>query len=1115
MKHQRLRYLLALLLLLLSAQAGWSQGTTTSTMSGVITDKGSGGLPGATVIAVHTPTNTQYVAPTNAEGRFNIQNMRVGGPYTVRVTFVGYKDATRENLFLTLGQNLRLDINLTDASTELAGVTVVGTDSRSVLSAERAGSTTNISRQEIERLPTISRSLNDFTRLTPQSNGAAVGGGNSRQNNFTVDGADFNNNFGIGGNLPAGGSPISVDAIDEITVNITPFDVRQSNFIGSAINAVTRSGSNDFQGSVYYYFRNQNQQGNKVGDQTFVKQPLDDKQYGFRIGGPVIKDKLFFFLNAEQRKITSPGQQNVASTPEQRFGAAGTPANVVRPRATFLDSVSNLLRERYGYETGPYQGYDFVSDRTTITGRLDWNITDKHRFTVRYNQVESKSPISVSGSRAPLQAFPNTRTSIFALPFKNANYFQENNFYSLAAELNSTFSSRFFNTLRGTYTNQNDPRSSDSQTFPFVDILDGTGTNGNPITSFGYEPFTLGNIRQVKSYSVVDFVNYIAGNHSLTVGIQGDLQSTLNGFQRFGTSYYTFNSWTDFVSGAPSRDFAQTYSLLPGFEQAFPRFRFAQGSVYAQDEYSVNERLRLTLGLRAELNSYLNVDEIQTHPLVASLRFANDEQIDTGVLPKNRVLLSPRFGFNYDVKGDRTLQVRGGTGIFAGRVPTVWIVSQSGDAGLLQFTSVSQGAGRVFNPDPNAYRPETPPTPGTQVPATVSTTDPNFRLPQTWKSSVAVDVQLPLGIVGTLEGIYNRDLTVALGRNANLVDPQPLNVAGYPDNRPIYPAQVRDRGFWALTGATATNPGPNQPVPTGDTRGAQQFNPIVLYNRHDGYYWSGMAKLEKRFAEGLFASVAYVRSGSKVLFDGGGDQLLNTWSGTPIVNNSNDPELSYAGFVVPDRLVASLSYRKEYFGHLGTTFSLFYEGSQQGRFSYIYAFDFNRDGQNNDLIYVPKDGSEITFADFNYGGTVGNVSATRQEELFFQYIDQDPYLRTRRGQYAERNGALSPWRHQVDMKFAQDVFTDLLGKRNTLQFTLDVFNVGNLLNRNWGLVQTTNNTSLLAQAPNQPVVVSGGTVRPVFRLAADRGAPITSTFRDVNALASTYFMQFGLRYIFN
>jgi len=1108
--------LILLITLLIPLQYSYGQGVTTSSLTGTVTDASGEGLPGATIVAVHTPTGTRYGTATLSDGRYTVPNMRTGGPYTITVSFIGFEDQVFNNISLRLAEPFVLNVKLGQAATELTEVVVTGNSTRSVLNAQRTGSTTNIARQEVERLPTISRSLNDVIRLTPQASATstgAIGGGNYRQNNVTVDGADFNNNFGIGGNLPANGSPISLDAIEEISINVTPYDIRQSGFVGSAVNAVTRSGTNEFSGSAYTFFRNENLQGNKVGSETFTKQNLDVNTYGFRIGGPIIKDKLFFFLNAEKGNTLSPGQQNIASSPSQVYGASGTASNVVRPTAADLDMISNYLRTTYGYETGAYQGYDFISDNTRILGRLDWNINNNHRFTIRYNQVESKNPSFVSTSRSPLSSFSNSRTSNFALPFSNANYFQEANFYSGAAELNSTFG-RFANTLRATYTDQNDPRSSNSAIFPFVDILQ----DGNPYTSFGYEPFTLGNLRRVKSYSVVDYLTFNSGIHTWTVGAQADMQSTTNGFQRFATSYYTFNSWEDFVSGANPRDFALTYSLLPGYEQAFPRFKFAQYAVFGQDEIALTDRFRLTAGLRLELPTYLNVDEIQTHPLVANLQFAGGEKIDTGVLPKNRLMWSPRIGFNYDVKGDRTLQIRGGSGIFTGRVPTVWIVAQSGDAGLLQVTQTWSAPNlpyenMPFNPDPNAYRPETQPTPGAIIPSTISATDPNFRNPQTWKSSIAVDAKLPLGLVGTLEGIYNKDLTVALGRNPNLVNPEALNVTGYPDNRPIYPNLNTNKFLNPLINGLAVTPGT---VPPGTNRDASAFNPVVLYNRHEGYYYSLMAKLDKQFSNGLFASLAYVRSDARVLFSGSGDQLINTWSGTAIVNNANDPELGYADYVVPSRVVGALSYRKEYLNHLGTTVSLYLEGSSSGRFSYIYGSDFNRDGQTNDLIYVPNDASEITFTDYNYGSTANPniVTAQQQSELFFAYINQDDYLKSRKGKYAERGGAKLPWRNQIDFKFAQDIFANTSGKRNTLQFTADIFNIGNLLNKNWGIYKTVNNSSLLVPT-NVSSLTPGGSTVPTFRLATDRGQPIETTFRNNVSLTSTYYMQFGFRYIFN
>jgi outer membrane receptor protein involved in Fe transport len=1108
---------------LIAISAGFAQGVTTSTISGTVTDEKGEGLPGSNVVAIHEPSGTQYGTSVNPNGRFIIPNMRVGGPYKITISFVGYQTQTVSDVYLKLAETFALDAKLPEEGTEL--VELVVSDVRDkILSSERNGTVTNIGTGTIAALPTISRSINDMTRITPQAtstNNGAIGGGNYRQNYITVDGSEFNNTFGIGTNLPAGGSPISLDAVEEISINITPYDVRQSAFIGSAINAVTRSGTNNFSGSAYWFFRTDKQQGNDVRNNSpFIKQKLDEDTYGFRLAGPILQNKLFFFVNAERTRTIRPGQQNFAATGTKPFGSD---PNVSRPTAEQLTTISTFLRENYGYETGPFDNYDFESENTKLTGRLDWNINQNHRVSLRYSQVESKSPSFLSSSTTGSNVVYGTgagRLNSNALWFKNSNYYQDQNFYSLALEANSTFG-KFSNTFRASYTNQNDPRSSDSQIFPFVDILDGSGV---PFTSFGYEPFTYGNLRDVKSFSIVDFVYANFGIHNLTAGIQLDDQRTRNGFQRFGTGYYVFNSWDEFANGANPRDYAITYSLSPGFAQAFPEVGFRQYSIFLQDEVDVTDRLKLTAGIRFDLPTFPSVPEIKTHPLVASLSFEGNERVDTGVMPDTRVMFSPRFGFNYDVRGDRSVQVRGGTGIFTGRVPTVWIVAQSGDAGLLQFTQAFNGQTNTpgpFRKEP--YRPDTPPAPGSAIPASVSAIDPDFKFPQTWKSSVAVDVKLPLGFIGTLEGIYNKDLNVALGRNPNLVAPQPLDVKDsqgdliYPDRRPIYPRYNTDKYLNPLISGLRVAPGTTRDGnPVSSSNDASAFNPVVLDNASDGYYMSLTAKIEKQFDNGLSAFFAYTRSKSKVLYDGIGDQLLNTWSLTPIINTGNSPGMSYAGYVVPDRIVAGITYRREYLKHLGTNISLFLEGSSQGRFSYTYGADFNRDGQTNDLIYIPNDPSEITFTDFNYGTAASPkiYTAQQQSEIFFRYIEQDEYLSSRKGQYAERNGAKMPWRNQVDLRITQDIFTDLGKSRNTLQFTIDIFNFGNWLNKNWGAYDIVNAPSILVPT-NQNSLVAGGNVKPTFRLQTDRNQPVSTTYRDNNSITSTYYMQFGIRYIFN
>ncbi|MEO7444267.1 MAG: carboxypeptidase regulatory-like domain-containing protein [Ferruginibacter sp.] len=1078
---------------------------TSSTLSGLVKQSSGEALQGATIVAVHLPTGTTFSSTTQASGRYTISNMRTGGPYTVTFSNVGNATKKIDNIYLTLAETSVLDANLEKKDVNLSEVIVTAAGRNQVFNANRTGAVTNIGLRQIQTAPSISRSISDLARATPQSNGASVGGGNYRQNFVTVDGSDFNNQFGIGSNLPASGSPISLDALEEISINVTPYDVRQSGFIGSSLNAVTRSGTNEFSGSVYYYFRTEKQQGDKVSGVPFFRNPFDFKQYGGRIGGPIIKNKLFFFFNYETENQPKQVQTRIAATPGNPFTGTG---NVARPTRAELDTISAYLASKFGYSTGAYDLYSTNIERKKLLGRIDWNISKNHRFNMRYNQVEGGEPNTPSGSRSPFTNYANTagRTTNNALWFQNSNYFQGANFYSFAAELNSKFG-RFGNTLRGTYTKQDDSRSSTSSDFPFVDIL----KDGTPFTSFGYEPFSKGNLRKVKSFSFVDNVTLRLNKHLLLAGIQYDHNQTTNGFQRFATSYYTFNSWSDFVNGVKPTDFGITYSTAPGFTQVFPTFKFAQYSFLLQDEFAINNRIKLIGGIRFDKPTYPDVTEIKTHPLIAALTFANGEKINTGILPKNRITSSPRIGFNWDVMGNKTLQIRGGSGIFTGRIPFVWIVSQSGDAGLLQVTQTFAGQANTpgpFSPNPAAYLPATPPTAGSVIPNTISALSPNFKFPQTFKSSLAFDKKLGKAFVLTMEAIYNKDLNTAIFRNPNLVAPTPLNITGYADNRLFYPISNTQKFINPLSSS-------GQASPTGT--GA--FNTIILDNGSKGHYFSFTTKLEKTFVKGFSGSASYTFSEAQNQFDGNGDQPLSAFQGTATVNGSNARVLGTPGFILPHRVIAGLTYRKEYLKHLGTTVSLFYEGASQGNFSYVYSSDFNRDGTNGDLIYIPKDPSEITFSSFNYGSTANPNVKTPQEQsdLFFAYIDQDKYLSKHKGEYAQRNGVDMPWRNQIDVKLLQDIFTDIGKKRNTIQFSLDIFNFANLLNSGAGKFKTINASSILVPTNNTGTTAftPGGTTKPTFRLANLGSAPVTSTYRDNLSIASTYYMQFGLRYIFN
>lgn len=1075
---KKLFFLVFTFLLVLGAKGQ----VTTSNIIGVVKDNDLEQVAGATITAVHVPSGTVYRTSANSSGRYNLANMRVGGPYKVEVSAIGKQTLTFEDVYLQLGQSFIIDPVFKGDTGIVLDEVLIEREKQNISS----GTVTSISRKQIESLPSITRSVNDITRLTPQANGTAIGGGNYRSNIFTVDGANFSNQFGIGQNIPANGSPISLDALEQISVNVSPYDVRQAGFTGAAINAVTRSGNNEFFGSAFYTFRNENFQGDKVGDFMVNKNPMKNQQFGVSLGGPIIKDKLFFFVNGEFNPVDEPGQNRIASTPELQFGDG---SEVARPTAEFLDGVRDYLINKYDYNPGEYQGYGFTSKNNKLLARIDWNISDKHKLNVRYNQVQARSPsfvsTSTSGSGISYTGDQNRR-SINALHFSGSNYYQENNFYSGTIELNSRFG-QLNNQLRLSYINQNEPRSSDSRAFPLVDIKEGDEV----ITTFGYEPFTYGNLREVSSYNINNEVSYVANQHSLVAGIEAEFSTIKNGFQRFGTGFYTFDSWDDFVNGNKPSNYALTFPMTEDGSQAFASFKFAQYSLYLQDEFTVNNRLRLMAGLRLELPTFPKVSEIKTHPLVAQNTYANGEKMDTGMLPSARVMFSPRIGFNYDVLGDRSLILRGGSGIFTGRVPFVWIVAQSGDAGMLQFTKVFQENELPdFNPDPKANYPSVLPEAGTEIPASVAALSKDFRFPQTWKSSLAIEYQLPYGVKMNIDGVFSKDINAAFARNINLADQHRLNVDGYGDDRLIYPSNRYING---------------------------NHNAIVMDSKTGGYYWSTTLQLEKEFQNGLNAMIAYTHSAAKNFGDGSGDQILNLWSlpqqGT---GNTNSPGLGYTSNVIPDRIIANISYRQEWLKNLATTVSVFYQGGSQGRYSFTYNADLNNDGFSNDLIYVPKNRDEITFIDIPEGQSAyGGVahSAEEQKDLFFSLVEKEKFLRNNKGGFAPRNGGKLPWRNQFDLRISQEVFKNLSGKRNTLQVYCDVFNLGNLLNKKWGHTNYVTNSSVL-QIQNRNDIMADPSVEPVYRLGAANGSIIKDVVGTSQSISSTYYMQIGVRYSF-
>lgn len=1156
--------MLLLALMLFTARLGWSQGATTAAMSGVISDKTGAGLPGATVIAIHTPTNTQYVAPTNSDGRFNIQNMRVGGPYTIRVTFVGYKDLNREGVSLTLGQNLRFDQTLSDATTELSEVTVSGRRDP-VMNADHTGAQTTVQRETIERLPTLNRSLNDFTRLTPQANGQAFGGRSGSYNNITVDGAIFNNAFGLSSTVggQASAQPISLDAIDQIQVSIAPFDVRQGSFTGAGINVVTRSGSNKVSASIYDFYRSQNLVGSKVGDVTSDYPKFNLNNVGFRVGGPIIKDKLFFFINAESERRNDPPTGNFTANRNEGVTppSGGTVSNA---SGRDLDVLSNFLQSQYGYNPGPYESYNLKSNSDKATIKIDWNINSNNRFNIKYNYLKSYADIAPSTSGA---IAGQRSQSQFGLPYLSSYYRINNNLNSIIAELNSTLGAgKYSNNLTAGYSAFRDYRESSGGIFPLVDIgtnvgLTPAGTTGitatNSLTTFGYEPFSAFNILNSDVYQFGDNFTAYLGKHNVTVGTYNEYYKFRNGFAPNYYGNYSFNSLEDFYASAgysynraagtyaplaagTVRPGAQRYNLqysaLSDGSFPFADITALQLGLYIQDEWSPRNNLKVTYGVRADL-PYLTSDLTQ-NANAANLTFRDGVKLNTGMTPKKSVLFSPRVGFNWDVNDDRKTQLRGGTGIFTGRVPFVWLSNQASNNGV-QFGSYSYTGSSFINPATNtrsafspnvdAYRPAGA---AANTAYNLAVTDSDFKFPQVWRTNLAVDQELPGGVIATLEAFYTKDINAVYHQNVNLPgsEENPFNRAVGADTRPTFytlgapltgasaglvQATANNRIYGGVGGASATNPNIS--------------DAILMKNTNKGYSYAVTGQLQKSFIGGFFASVAYTYSDSRSVNDGG-SVAQSIWRDRSISGDPNSSALSYSNFLQQHRVIVSASYRKEYLAHLGTTVSLFYEAAPavsggSSRYSYVYSGDMNGDAQtSNDLMYIPRTQNEIALRDIPFfAGTAQAFSYTAAEQWndLDKFINQDPYLSKHRGEYAERNGAARPWQNRLDVRLLQDIFTNLGENRNTLQLSIDLFNVGNLINSNWGTLQTPNRVNPLTyagyNAQGQPVFTFPYFTNPTNNGGVvTAGTKLTDTFRkDTGGIGSRWQGQIGVRYIFN
>ncbi len=1060
-----------------------AQGVTTAALTGLVLNEAGTALEGCNIVAVHEPSGTRYGAASRENGQFNIPNMKIGGPYTLTITHVGFVERTEKNVYLRLGQELRIDFQLVEEA--VAGEEVLVTaEMDEVFNSGRTGAATYINPDQVVALPSIKRSARDLTRLDPRSDGNfSFGGKNWLYNNISLDGSYFNNPFGLDDPAPGGqtnAEPVPFDAIEEVQVSIAPYDVREGGFTGAGINTVTKSGTNTFHYSVYSFFRNEDLIGNKVKGQDVIANPdLAFNQSGFTISGPIIPNKLFFFMNGELERRDDPGSNFVAD----RDGNVGFGES--RVRAQTMDSIRTRMIEVYGYDPGPYEGFIHETDNNKYLVKLDWNINPNHNATFRYNFLEARRDLPPH----PFVLSPNGTgrgPNASSLPFQNSGYAINNKLNSFALEVNSR-SNKFANRFFASFNRFRDHRDPFSEPFPTIDIAQ----DGVTYTTIGHEPFSIHNILDQDVWQFTNNFSYYMGSHVITAGATFEHFGFFNAFNIFRNGVFflpyftgigsTFYSLDEFFRETDPDSAINLRGLVGTGPFKGENIDVGQLAFYLQDELLLSKNLSLTYGLRVDFPMYFTdpVDNPFSRGLTALDENDSPETVDQSKLPGATALLSPRFGFNWDISGNRSTQLRGGTGIFTGRVPFVWIgnvISNPGANPNLYDPFANPNIPLIYTADDAVLRQS----------FDLNGMDPDFKWPQVWSTNVAVDKKLPWDLAGTLEFIYGKDLNSIIVRNADLVKP----VRMLPDGRPYF-----------------GGPGNNELNSDG---GAGIY---VIDNTNEGYNVSVTAQLRKQFDFGLYTSLSYAYMMAK-------SQLKSTeiasvlWAENPVQGDPNVPELSYSEFGQRHRIIGGATYRKGWTENLATHLGLFLEvaegnrfaGAGGNRYSFLYSGDVNGDGSaGNDLMYIPKNRSDINLDPIM--DSQGNVikSADQQWTELNAFIDQDDYLSAHRGEIAERFGAVNPWYSNIDLRILQDFSLKFNQRKHTFQLSLDILNVANLINNDWGVRKT---ATASATSPLNLVRFDANGA-PVFNFTGP-----AKTYIDDPGFFSRWSAQIGIRYFF-
>lgn len=1091
---------------------------TTSQILGSVTQAGAP-LAGATVTALHTPTGTKYTTTTRKDGRFNLNGLRIGGPYTVTVSYVGFKTEQQDNIFLTIGQDFTSDFTMTTESRVLEAMVVSAARQNKIFNNSHTGSEELITRAQIDQLPTISRSLQDFTRLEPSSNGLSFGGATTGMNNITVDGADFNNSFGLSSTLggQANAQPIALDAIDQIQVQVSPYDVKEGNFVGALVNSVTRSGTNKFRGTIYEYLKGPGTQGYSADDYGVARTPFKFHTTGASFGGAFIPDKLFFFVNAEEDLQTAPATGYTASTASNPPGP-----NVSQANADTLAALANVLQTKYGYNPGAFQGYSFSTNSYKINARLDWNVNAANVLTFKYNYLKSYADQFASTSRAVGSGLTSGgQPGTYSMPFQGSGYRINNDLNVYLLELNTRFTNKASNKLQLGYTRERDFRTpqSSSADFPLVDILN----NGNIYTTFGYEPFTYNNKLFMDSYQATDYYTIYKGAHEIQFGTQDTYKKYQNAFAPGYNGVYQFTSLDAFLSGAPAAHYNQDYSTLKG--GAFP-WAYAGAtnlSLFAQDKWRATRNFTLIYGVRLDYTTYEN--KFTDNPNFAALTFKNGAQYSTGSAPSGFLIVSPRVGFNWDVLGDRSLQIRGGAGIFEGAPPFVWVENQASTNGVqlgtvqeknVAFYPTAQAGLANYLTASGQAQTSTPTSYGVDV------VSKNFKYPTKLRTSIGIDKKLENNWVITGEFTYSKDINATYMANENLNESNAVAINNGGDQRLRYNTSPLSTATYNSSNSYYSG------TPTASQTNPNLSSLILLGNTNKGFSYQATFRIQKSMRN-FNIGAAYIYNQTKSAMETG-STALSLWDSRAVANTDpNTPTLAHPGWYQPHRVIAYGNWRKEYGKHFATIIGATWEAAPSGVVSYVYNGDLQGNGTNfTSLIYIPKNSSDINLIDagsYNSATHTGSKSGTTADprtaaQIWTQlndFITQDHYLYHHRGQYAQANSVVEPFFKVMDLHLGEDIFfytgKDENRQKHTLSLTMDMFNVGNFISRNWGVYKQYNTDDFLKfegmAADGKTPLISFPYYDPTNQV------PLSNNFSPSTSASSRWSAQFGIRYEFN